>query len=489
MTDNPDHRYVFDHTHFQSVLGKSLWLLVTALVLGALAGFVAVRSEVGSPATYSSSTDFRILPARAELIFARDTLGGSTAEQNRALVRTVKEQFRSDAVLTAAAETLLEASPDALTVRSGCSTMALINTICGTLGVGGDPTEASGSVPLSVLRNAISLDQIDGSFIMRLTVALPDPVSASVFANALIDAYNAQTLATDVAASERIDLVYRARIDELQAAYNDLLDQEIALREELDAVTLESDLLRFQEAAEAQSAGLLADQLELVALQKRLAALNAAGAAGSGPEAPVAESPLFRAPVTLGSPRLPTQPEVLAADIEALEAQIDQRRGILDGLRSEISDAARKEIRLRPVQSAQASILDNIDDLNTSLLGLSTYNPTGASRAQVLRAGGVPTASDPPTALQGAVIGAAALTLLVGFLVAGRAAFSPRAETVAASAPTSPLYEDDEADMVEDVPIEVLEMRKSAANRSSKSRRKRGTDTTTEAKPKRARKS
>jgi len=421
LSDAGEDQRLIDPSNAGRALSRGRWLILAAAVIGALLGYHFVKYEVGSSATYSSSTDFRVIPVRAELEFARDALGGSSAEQTRALIRTVKELITSDDVLNAALADLPEApTRQDVGLREGCSTSDLINDICAAVTIAGPGAGGSG-IGLDVYRNAIAIDQIDGSFVLRLTVSLPNRDLAADLANGLIDAYNEAVESLDGATYARISDAYEQQLADLKAQYSMQLDRELELRREIGAFALEADVDRLQNQLEAQSAALNEDEIALTATRESLAALEQATASGqpaaTGPAAPGGAEDDLRTPVSLGAVRLPTQREVLSAEIEQLTAQIEERRQLLETLESTMSETARKQILLRPTIAEQATIRDSIDELTKARLDASRINMANGARAVILRQSLVATRVDPPTPVQAALIGGAGGVILVASLL------------------------------------------------------------------------
>ncbi len=433
LADANNDRLLVDPTRIIEKLSAYRWLTIVVALLGGIAGYTAVKYEVGARPTFTSSTDIRILPSRAELVFARESLGGNSTAQTTALVRTFKELIRSDNVIRSALDEL-PGAPINLhhNTRTGCSTSDLINGICAAIG---QTTTADLSVAptdsLGFYRDAIAIDDIEGSFIMRLTVSLPDSQTSAEFANALIEAYNREVVAFDDTASARIGDAYHERLTELEADYAALLDKEIAFRESIGALSLEGDIARLQNTLQTQTAALNADQIDLVALERRLEGLKVARAKqqvaeapSAGPSAPGTAASLAQpiapvvAPLTLGSVRLPTQPELIQADIDALDVQIAERQRIIETLRGEIEEATRKQIMLRPIVTEQATILNSIGSIKATLFAPSTTNVASAATAVVLREAGAPDAADPPSAIQAGLVGGAGGLILMSLILA-----------------------------------------------------------------------
>ena len=413
-------------------LKRYWWLLALATVTAAALAFVSVRYEVGSPRTYTSSVDVRILPSRAELIFARETLGGTSTSQTTALMRTFIEVIRSDKVVEAAA---LRMSPtDRAAVeeaRPGCSTSETINRLCDRLSVlrgaenGGEAVGASSAtgVNLGRYRDAISVSNIEGSFIMRISVSLPSPQAAAELANALVDAYNARVEEADRRALGQIQSDLEARLADLQAALSELRDEEIALRESIGALSLEAEFGRLESALQEQHATLTADRLRAHSLASAIDALAvlesspAGGPAQGVPAQPPAGEPQS-SDVPLATPSVQTtRLQELRAELASLEVQVAERSRIIEQLENEIAEAARKQIALRSVMSRQTELQNTAPNILDALYSVETsYRESGAP-AVTLRGATTPLVADGPTALTSALLfGAVSFVLMASLL-------------------------------------------------------------------------
>ncbi len=438
---NASNDLLVEPTKIIAKLKSYRWAIFSVAILGAVAGFGAVKFQVGWSPTYTSSTDIRILPSRAELIFARESLGGSSTAQTTALIRTFKGVIRSDEVMRSALANMPNA-PLTYHADGGAGCSGIGGVICTILGTGANANALAAENSLDFYREAIAINDVEGSFIMRLSVTLPDRQASADFANGLIKAYNASVLESDDSVSAMIGNDFVTRLSELESQYEGLLKEEISLRETIGALSLEADVTRLQNLLQTQSAALNQDEIELVALERRLSALKVArapqqvaeaspaaesaiGGAPSGLAAPVRPTP---SPLSLGAIRLPTQPELIQVDIDALEVQIETRQRIIMDLRSEIEGATRKQITLRPVVTEQAAVLDSISDIKSRLYAPSTTNVSNAATAAVLRSAGAPLSADPPSAIQAGLVGGvgsmilASLLLALGTLLSGSSA-------------------------------------------------------------------
>jgi uncharacterized protein involved in exopolysaccharide biosynthesis len=362
MSHSSGERILLDPVRTQRIVWRVRWLVVLAALAGAALGYYAVRMELGTQTTYSSSVDLQLFPTAVELQFARDTLGGTPTAQARSFVRTSIEVLTSDAVISTA-----------------------VSNVSGSPGV-----KLSGVTVADDIRDAISVDQIDGSFILRVTVSMRDAALAAELAEALVVAYDLERSLLENRAAERLDLAYAQKIMDITEAYSNLVERELDTRRDIGALTLDAEIAQRESDLEVQSSGLFEDQISLAVIKR------------SGNAAPSATS---------------TQ--------TSLEARIEERELIIDMLRKDLAEAARKQATLQPLIAEQELVLETIAELTSARLGISTRQIAGPSETIILRNRGVATMSDPPTPVQAAFFGGVAGFMLASTLTLLFAVMAP----------------------------------------------------------------
>lgn len=222
------------------------WIAVLACSAAVAVFVVAKIGGLPSP-SYTSSTEIKIIPTGAELSYARSALGGSRDSQSTALVRTFIETMKSDAVVNSAIAQLPTGDDDGSSVGQpnpyGQKLKSLINSTKQAIEYlnYGDVIEETPD-PTKVYRDAITIQSITGSFVIRLNVTLDDPETSVALAVSLVSALQTVVAEKNARAKEQIRDNYTQRIESLEDDLNVLIAEELHIREEIGALDLEARL-------------------------------------------------------------------------------------------------------------------------------------------------------------------------------------------------------------------------------------------------------
>lgn len=228
----------------------------------AVAVFVAARFGGFPSPTYTSSAEIKIIPTGAELSYARAALGGSRDSQSIALVRTFIETMKSDAVVNRAISQLpVSGNSEPLDGQPNPYVQKLKSLIKRTKQAieylnYGDVVEAA-SDPTTTYRNAITIQSITGSFVIRLNVTLDDPDTSVALARSLVSALRTVLTEQNTAAKDQIRDSYTLRIQGLEQDLAALIDEELRIREEIGALDLEAQLELLTETLTEQTSMLM----------------------------------------------------------------------------------------------------------------------------------------------------------------------------------------------------------------------------------------
>ena len=345
-----------------------LRIAVLAVVVAVGAYFAARYAGVPS-ATYTSSAEIKIIPTGAELSYARSALGGSRDSQSIALVRTFIETMKSDAVVNRAIsqlpvgegnEVLAEdANPFVeqlkSLIQSARDTIEYLNY--------GDVIDGEAD-PTLAYRDAITIQSITGSFVIRLNVSLKDPDTSVALATALVDALQSVLIEQNAAAKDQIRDQYSQRIQTLERDLVGLIDEELRIREEIGALDLEAQLELLTETLTEQTSMLMTLRFQFDQFPERSDSQHS--------------QPLIR-------------------KIDALKTQIRE----VTQLRS---DLVKKDFQLRSNRFQQDSLAEAIALGRQVFSSPELGDETGVVEIDIVRAPKKAVRPDPPTPLLLAVI-------------------------------------------------------------------------------------
>jgi len=223
------------------------WRIVVLAGAAAVAVFVAARFGGFPSPTYTSSAEIKIIPTGAELSYARSALGGSRDSQSIALVRTFIETMKSDAVVNRAISQLSasdssgpSAGPPNPYVQKLKSLINRTKQAIEYLNYG--DVAAAAPDPTAVYRDAITIQSIAGSFVIRLNVTLDDPNTSVALAKSLVNALRSVLAEQNAAAKDQIRDRYAQRIQTLELDLEALIGEELRIREDIGALDLEAQL-------------------------------------------------------------------------------------------------------------------------------------------------------------------------------------------------------------------------------------------------------
>lgn len=349
---------------------QNVYLMLFLATVVAVAAYVSARHFDFPKSSYTSFTDIRIIPTGAELSYARSALGGSRDAQSTALVQTFAETLTSDRVVQAALERVAtiteddkeETSPPPET--SGTDRFkGYLSRAANQLNYGEVTTQPADE--LSRIRRSITVDNIKGSFVVRVSVKMKKPQRAAAFASALVDAYTDILNDENTGAQNRIRASYRARLVEMDAELSSIIADELELREKLGAVDLEARLLTLNRSIDDISAVIIPLQVQL-------------------------ESHRNVDPNDSGLKSLQQK----VASLEATMADMIAERKLI----------TKMEFELRANWKRQESIAEAITEVRNALYSPALDREHGIVNINVLRTPKVPVVPDPPTPLQVAVI-------------------------------------------------------------------------------------
>lgn len=217
----------FSIEEFYEIFLRTRFQIIFSCILVAVAGFLIARQEVRYSPTFSSSTDFEILPSDFQLNFARTALGGTRDSQIASIVRSISEEIMSDEVLARASTRVPIknfAAPEA--VHKG-SLWGRLTGFINWLNYG--DLRSTATDPFNLYRNSLDISSIDGSFVLRITATLDDAEQAANLANSILSIFLEIELERKKSELNFLTEMYLAKLKEANAELRSLIDREIGL--------------------------------------------------------------------------------------------------------------------------------------------------------------------------------------------------------------------------------------------------------------------
>lgn len=349
---------------------RYIYHVVALAFIVAFAAFISARYLDFPKSSYSSFIDIRIIPTGAELSYARSAIGGSRDAQSTALVQTFAETLTSDRVIGSArdqvnsisGDTAAETTPparDSATDRF----KGYLSRIVDKLNYGREidgPTDE-----LKRLRRSIEVDNIRGSFVVRVSVKMTDPQRAALFASALVDAYTDISNAENSEAQDRIRASYRARLEDMDAELSTIIEEELELREQLGAVDLEARILTLNRSIDDLSEMIIPLRIQLERIS------------GVDPD---------------------------DSGLKSLQQQVASLEATMDDMVEERKLLTKLEFELRTNWKRQDSIAAAITEVRNALYSPVLDRENGVVNISILRTPKVSDVPDPPSPLQIAAI-------------------------------------------------------------------------------------
>ena len=349
---------------------KWSYLVVAMAFSVAFMAYISSRYlDIPKP-SYTSFIDIRIIPTGAELSYARSAIGGSRDAQSSALVQTFAETLKSDRVITSALDQARGVIGDA---ADGDATLKevgavarfreYLSRIVDRMNYGRDIPGSSDE--LLRIRRSIVVENIKGSFVVRISVRMKVPERAAYFASALVEGYIAILNEENIEAQDRIRTSYRARLETMDTELSQIIEEELKLREKLGAVDLEARILSLNRSIDNIST-------MIIPLRVQLERISNVDSSDSG--------------------------------LKSLQQQVAALEDRMDGMIADRRLLTTLEFELRANWKRQESIATAITEVRNSLYSPALDREHGIVNINVLRTPKVSDIPDPPTPLQIAAI-------------------------------------------------------------------------------------
>ncbi|MGD9547404.1 MAG: hypothetical protein AB7V45_07600 [Candidatus Krumholzibacteriia bacterium] len=323
---------------------------------------------------YTSTASVAMLPTDPELAFTSSWMGASQYNPTAFMAQTQVEYLISKPVAEMTLQKLaaeMEAMPKPTGLRA-----AVINGIkslklayywtFNTLNSGKFVPLTTYEANLVLLRKGVEIEMIEGSFVMQISVTLPDAKLAAKAATYLAESYQDRISEQFSVAGAQLQGFFDQEILRKQEELDDLIAQEIALSKELGLLSIQEQREFIQTSLDAEQAALSAAAVNLAVLDAKLDAYE--GQAGTVKLQQVLNQ--MDQDLALES----VQREVLETSIAAYRANIE-------GLTGELESLAEKEEPLLRLTKQRENAEAALRDLH--LKQMQVYLATYSSLSQV----------------------------------------------------------------------------------------------------------
>jgi capsular polysaccharide biosynthesis protein len=211
--------------------------LLIAIVLGITGAVVAIGwIWLMTFPLYSATADVTILPTDAELSFTKGFLTGSQYNPANVMTQTQIEYLLSRPVAEKALELVTaqdEGGDDPaptgfkrIMTAAAQTTLRTIRKVYNVLNSGKHVPLTPYEDALETIMDSISLEVVEGSYILEITVTLPKRSASAVIANSLAEAYVRKAQEDTVASSAAMTKYLEDEIAKRQAMLNRVSDRE-----------------------------------------------------------------------------------------------------------------------------------------------------------------------------------------------------------------------------------------------------------------------
>ena len=345
-------------------------ILVFVVVATMLALALGMLRLAVSP-VYAATASVAVLPTAAEFEFGRDTGAGSRSA-SYGLAATFMEYFRSRPVVEAALDKIAAGTDPGPTEEVGGVAGLVKGTVRGLsklyrrIDSGGHHTKSPREKEIDRLSEAIRLEPVPSSFILRVSVRLENPADAAAAANALAASYVERVSDQFAISAGEIGGFLQHQIELRETEMKALNAREEGLRRGFGSASLETERLRLLDTRERDRQALMTAQAELQAAEAELEVLASENPLQSGRS--VAELNTVRA--------------LAESRRQASERRILLRRDSLDGIDATLAAVENKEEPLTEVQRRIVVVTEQLAELQTRLL---TTDLAGTSAMATVR--------------------------------------------------------------------------------------------------------
>lgn len=370
--------------------------LIGAIVLsaGVLAAAVSAVLLSASP-VYTAAASVAVIPTEAEYSFGRES-GSGPRGTARTLTSTYIEYLKSRPVVEAAFERVGQKAPEAGHATGASWPVQLVKDAAGgfrklyrTLDSGRYVSLSPREAALVKLTDAITLDTVADSYILRVEVSLSDPKAAAAAANALAEAYVGRVTEQLENSVGQIGGFIREEIAARESEVAALRASEDRLNAGVGSASLEEERNSVVRARELERQKLNDAQVQLDAAESELALLNK-------------ENPLLsgRSLADLSAARAAAE-----AQRDAAKKSILLRQETARGLNTTLEALKQKEEPLLSVQRRLAVVTADLAQLHSRMLSTDLTRSSSLTQVRVINPAAAPAYPSSPRVMQNTILG------------------------------------------------------------------------------------
>jgi len=266
-------------SHHRRLVAKIvMWVTLATALLSLL--LLAIMPQ------YAATSSVVMLPTDPELAFTRGWIGSSQYNPTAFMAQTQVEYLLSRPVAEATLKQLMDeyakemaavASPTGLRGALTTAVRSLKTAYYwtwNTLNYGHYVPLTTYDGYLALLRKGTKVELVEGSFVMQISVSLPDARLAARAANVLAEAYQKEIARQFSLSGTQLQTFFDGEISRRQAVVDSLVNEEIRLGRELGVLSLNEQKTALQSAMDSELTALTSAQVDLAQLDSRVEALQ-----------------------------------------------------------------------------------------------------------------------------------------------------------------------------------------------------------------------
>ncbi len=323
---------------------------------------------------YTSTASVAMLPTDPELAFTSSWMGASQYNPTAFMAQTQVEYLISKPVAEMTLQKLaaeMESMPKPTGLRAamieGIKSLKLAYYwTFNTLNSGKFVPLTSYEANLVLLRKGVEIEMIEGSFVMQISVTLPDAKLAAKAATYLAESYQDRISEQFSVAGAQLQEFFDQEVAKKQKELDDLVAEEIALSKELGLLSIQEQRDFIQTSLDAEQAALSSAAVNLAVLDSKLESYE--GQAGT---------------VRLQQVLNQMDQDIALESVQrgVLETSIAAHRGNIENLTGELESLAEKEEPLLRVTKQRETAEAALRDLQ--MKQMQVYLATYSSLSQV----------------------------------------------------------------------------------------------------------
>lgn len=353
----------------------SRWRLVLGLIVAATVLAFAATLYLAQKPTFTAAARLNIVPTSEELGYANRFVRGSTFDGGSTLLQTYAEFAHTRPVVAPivdrwiAEQAKAAGQSEAAWVRANSVAPSFSpRRLYTILNYGEAPPKPLREDVADSLIESTTIDTVEGTYLLRITVEWDDPKSAAWFANALADAIIARAERMSSKTGTQIADTLGTRLAEKQAELAAVLSRSRGMKQRAGVVDVDQQKQSLLEAQIAEQSQLTSDRAALQASQSQVAGLKRQTSGKmSTAQAAIDQTLAVEAPRAAG----------LARGVAIREGRVAQ-------IRAQIAALGRTEDTIRSLDDRAQQLRAEVAALTERVSFSQTENLANAPRIQLI---------------------------------------------------------------------------------------------------------